>query len=80
MQNPKELLMSAQEFVIHGNYRKAKVLFYEVLQSNPNEHLKNEAEKGMNCLQLDKAYIYALLFSLSLLTFLYVIFGIIKKS
>ena len=79
MQNPKELLTNAQEFVIQGNYRKAKLLFTEVLQLNPNEHLKSEAEKGLKSLRLDKAYIYALLFSLSLLTFLYVFFGIIKK-
>lgn len=80
MENPRELLEHAKEFVIRGNYSKAKKLFHEVLQSNPNEHLKNEAQKGLKNVRLDKAYIYALLFSFSLLSFLYIYFGIIKKS
>jgi hypothetical protein len=79
MQNPKELLAQAQKSFDSGNYRKAKVLFHEVLQSNPNEHLKTEAEKGLKNLNLDKSYIYALIFSISLLSFLYVFFGIIKN-
>ncbi len=79
MENPKELLGAAHTSFNRGNYQEAKLLYTQVLQSTPNEHLKNEAEKGIKNLTLDKAYIYALLFSFSLLSFLYIFFGIIKK-